>query len=145
MKYSSSFLLLHLLLLLHLTLNLLGFSLHQPRHSNPSYSAPFISSYLFSSLSKSLHISSNHLILGLQVHRHANGFHSDIIFIILYESVLCMWPRNLIQHEALTTNFLSAVSDFTQQLSHIYEHHAEEMQVLVSNFRKRNAELRKER
>jgi hypothetical protein len=38
-----------------------------------------------------------------------------------------------------------AVSDFTQQLSHIYEHHAEEMQLLVSNFRKRNAELRKER
>jgi len=56
-----------------------------------------------------------------------------------------MWPRYLIEHEALTTNFLSTVSDFTQQLSHVYEHHAEEMQVLVSNFRKRNAELRKER
>jgi hypothetical protein len=49
------------------------------------------------------------------------------------------------KHEALTRNFLLAVSDFTQQLSHIYEHHAEEMQVLVSNFRKKNAELRKER
>jgi hypothetical protein len=46
---------------------------------------------------------------------------------------------------ALTGNVLLAVSDFTQQLSHVYEHHAEELQLLVSNFRKKNAELRKER
>ncbi|KAK7791980.1 hypothetical protein R5R35_007968 [Gryllus longicercus] len=38
-----------------------------------------------------------------------------------------------------------AVSDFTQQLSQVYEQHAEELQLLVANFRKRNAELRKER
>lgn len=41
--------------------------------------------------------------------------------------------------------FFLAVSDFTQQLSQIYEQHAEELQLLVSNFRKRNGELRKER
>ncbi|KAJ8888048.1 hypothetical protein PR048_007534, partial [Dryococelus australis] len=40
---------------------------------------------------------------------------------------------------------LCAVSDFTQQLAQIHEQHAEEMQLLVANFRKRNAELRKER
>nr|CAD7206652.1 unnamed protein product [Timema douglasi] len=38
-----------------------------------------------------------------------------------------------------------AVSDFAQQLAQIYEQHAEEMQLLVSNFRKKNADLRKER
>lgn len=37
------------------------------------------------------------------------------------------------------------VSDFTQQLGQMYEQHAEEMQMLVANFRKRNNELRKER
>ncbi|GLG98247.1 Uncharacterized protein GBIM_04834 [Gryllus bimaculatus] len=40
---------------------------------------------------------------------------------------------------------LKKVSDFTQQLSQVYEQHAEELQLLVANFRKRNAELRKER
>uniref|UniRef100_A0A1V1FKT3 Putative cysteine-rich protein 13 n=1 Tax=Reticulitermes speratus TaxID=60591 RepID=A0A1V1FKT3_9NEOP len=48
-------------------------------------------------------------------------------------------------HSSVTFKLVRTVSDFTQQLSHIYEHHAEEMQVLVSNFRKKNAELRKER
>ncbi|XP_049782830.1 uncharacterized protein LOC126184482 [Schistocerca cancellata] len=42
----------------------------------------------------------------------------------------------------VTPTFLS---DFTQQLSQVYEQHAEELQLLVSSFRKRNAELRKER
>lgn len=37
------------------------------------------------------------------------------------------------------------VSDFTQQLGQMYEHHAEELQNLVSNFRKRNNDIRKER
>ncbi|XP_068082354.1 F-BAR and double SH3 domains protein 1-like [Anabrus simplex] len=37
------------------------------------------------------------------------------------------------------------MSDFTQQLSQVYEQHAEELQLLVASFRKRNAELRKER
>ncbi|XP_076352642.1 uncharacterized protein LOC143248091 [Tachypleus tridentatus] len=37
------------------------------------------------------------------------------------------------------------VADFTQHLSTIHERHAEELQILVENFRKRNAELRRER
>ncbi|CAG7723778.1 unnamed protein product [Allacma fusca] len=37
------------------------------------------------------------------------------------------------------------LSDFTQQLSQQHEQHAVELQLLVDNFRKRNAELRKER
>lgn len=37
------------------------------------------------------------------------------------------------------------VSDFTQQLSQLYEQHGESLQMLVSSFRKRNSELRKER
>ncbi|XP_049954638.1 uncharacterized protein LOC126470681 [Schistocerca serialis cubense] len=41
--------------------------------------------------------------------------------------------------------FSPLLSDFTQQLSQVYEQHAEELQLLVSSFRKRNAELRKER
>lgn len=41
--------------------------------------------------------------------------------------------------------FLFTVSEFTEALAHIYEQHAEEMQLLVSNFRKKNSELRKER
>ncbi|GFR10494.1 hypothetical protein TNCT_370261, partial [Trichonephila clavata] len=36
------------------------------------------------------------------------------------------------------------VADFTQQLSSIHEQHAEELQMLVETFRKRNAELRRE-
>lgn len=41
--------------------------------------------------------------------------------------------------------FFVTVSDFTQHLSQIYEQHAEQLQVLCENFRKRNGELRKER
>lgn len=37
------------------------------------------------------------------------------------------------------------VSDFTDNLSQLYEHHAEALQALVANFRKKNSELRKER
>ena len=37
------------------------------------------------------------------------------------------------------------VADFTQQLSEIHDRHSEDMQVLVEAFRKRNAEIRKER
>jgi hypothetical protein len=37
------------------------------------------------------------------------------------------------------------VADFTQQLSEIRDRHSDDLQVLVEMFRKRNAELRKER
>lgn len=37
------------------------------------------------------------------------------------------------------------MSEFTEALGQIYERHAEEMQHLVSSFRKKNSELRKER
>lgn len=37
------------------------------------------------------------------------------------------------------------VSDFTEQLSSLYDQHAEALQILVSTFRKKNGELRKER
>ncbi|XP_020717503.1 uncharacterized protein LOC101453779 isoform X1 [Ceratitis capitata] len=40
---------------------------------------------------------------------------------------------------------IKTVSDFTETLSHLYEEHATALQTLVSNFRKKNAELRKER
>ncbi|GFU08337.1 uncharacterized protein TNCV_4962751 [Trichonephila clavipes] len=43
------------------------------------------------------------------------------------------------------TGCLEGVADFTQQLSSIHEQHAEELQMLVETFRKRNAELRRER
>lgn len=36
------------------------------------------------------------------------------------------------------------VSDFTETLAQLYEKHAEELQLLVSNYRKKNGELRKE-
>ena len=41
--------------------------------------------------------------------------------------------------------FFALVADFTQQLSIIHEKHAEELQLLVGAFRKRAADLRKER
>lgn len=51
-------------------------------------------------------------------------------------------------HKKILNNlllFLSfTVSDFTESLAQLYEKHAEEMQVLVSNYRKKNGELRKE-
>lgn len=37
------------------------------------------------------------------------------------------------------------VSDFSETLSRLYEEHATALQVAVSNYRKKNAELRKER
>ncbi|XP_037816860.1 uncharacterized protein LOC119607140 [Lucilia sericata] len=40
---------------------------------------------------------------------------------------------------------IKTVSDFTETLSHLYEEHATALQALVTNFRKKNAELRKER
>jgi hypothetical protein len=40
--------------------------------------------------------------------------------------------------------FAISVSDFTDTLAQLYEKHAEELQVVVSNFRKKNGELRKE-
>ncbi|XP_054736674.1 uncharacterized protein LOC129243579 [Anastrepha obliqua] len=40
---------------------------------------------------------------------------------------------------------IKTVSDFTETLSHLYEEHATALQTLVSNYRKKNAELRKER
>lgn len=46
---------------------------------------------------------------------------------------------------AIDASVVLAVSEFTESLAHIYEQHAEEMQLLVSNFRKKNSELRKER
>lgn len=53
--------------------------------------------------------------------------------------------ESLKQHNAVSFKLVRTVSDFTQQLSQVYEQHAEELQLLVANFRKRNAELRKER
>ncbi|KAH8277926.1 hypothetical protein KR018_010367 [Drosophila ironensis] len=40
---------------------------------------------------------------------------------------------------------IKTVSDFSETLSRLYEEHATALQVLVSNYRKKNAELRKER
>uniref|UniRef100_A0A1Y1K8I5 Phorbol-ester/DAG-type domain-containing protein n=2 Tax=Photinus pyralis TaxID=7054 RepID=A0A1Y1K8I5_PHOPY len=48
-------------------------------------------------------------------------------------------------HNAVTFKLVRTVSDFTQQLGQIYEQQAEELQLLVSNFKKKNLELRKER
>ncbi|XP_076353542.1 SH3 and cysteine-rich domain-containing protein isoform X6 [Tachypleus tridentatus] len=48
-------------------------------------------------------------------------------------------------HNVLTFRLVKTVADFTQHLSTIHERHAEELQILVENFRKRNAELRRER
>ncbi|KAF5303390.1 hypothetical protein FQA39_LY09981 [Lamprigera yunnana] len=48
-------------------------------------------------------------------------------------------------HNAVTFKLVKTVSDFTQQLGQIYEQQAEELQLLVSNFKKKNLELRKER
>ncbi|XP_055320022.1 uncharacterized protein LOC129577281 isoform X5 [Sitodiplosis mosellana] len=48
-------------------------------------------------------------------------------------------------HNNVTFKLVKTVSDFTQQLSQLYEHHGESLQMLVSTFRKRNSELRKER
>ncbi|XP_066145711.1 uncharacterized protein Stacl isoform X4 [Euwallacea fornicatus] len=55
------------------------------------------------------------------------------------------YNEHLKSHNAVSFKLVKTVSDFTQQLSQMYEQHAEEMQMMVSNFRKRNNELRKER
>lgn len=53
------------------------------------------------------------------------------------------WPtRCLVAHFGRRVQL---VADFTQQLSEIHDRHSEELQVLVEGFRKRNAEIRKER
>ncbi|XP_055619191.1 uncharacterized protein LOC129764288 isoform X5 [Toxorhynchites rutilus septentrionalis] len=48
-------------------------------------------------------------------------------------------------HNSVTFKLVKTVSDFTETLAQLYEQHAEALQVLVSNYRKRNGELRKER
>ncbi|XP_072381378.1 uncharacterized protein Stacl isoform X6 [Diabrotica undecimpunctata] len=55
------------------------------------------------------------------------------------------YNEHLKSHNAVSFKLIRTVSDFTQQLGQMYEHHAEELQMLVANFRKRNGELRKER
>ncbi|RZF34440.1 hypothetical protein LSTR_LSTR012191, partial [Laodelphax striatellus] len=53
--------------------------------------------------------------------------------------------EQLKNHNAVTFKLVRTVSDFTQELSQMYEQHAGELQLLVANFRKKNAELRKEK
>lgn len=48
-------------------------------------------------------------------------------------------------HNAVTFKLVKTVSDFAQQLATVHEQHAEELQLLVETFRKRNADLRRER
>ncbi|GJQ87483.1 hypothetical protein Trydic_g19242 [Trypoxylus dichotomus] len=55
------------------------------------------------------------------------------------------YNEHLKSHNSVSFKLVRTVSDFTQQLGQMYEQHAEELQLLVSNFRKRNGELRKER
>ncbi|XP_044272081.1 uncharacterized protein LOC123015995 isoform X7 [Tribolium madens] len=67
-----------------------------------------------------------------------------------YESALkelthAGYNEHLKSHNSVTFKLVRTVSDFTQQLGQMYEQHAEELQILVANFRKRNGELRKER
>lgn len=57
-----------------------------------------------------------------------NKFHSWYLFKIRFFSSFLYFP----------------VSDFTDSLAQLYEKHAEELQALVSNYRKKNGELRKE-
>ncbi|XP_071040260.1 uncharacterized protein [Parasteatoda tepidariorum] len=52
---------------------------------------------------------------------------------------------HLEDHNAINFKLIKTVADFTHQLSSIHEQHAEELQMLVETFRKRNAELRRER
>ncbi|XP_077500246.1 SH3 and cysteine-rich domain-containing protein isoform X2 [Amblyomma americanum] len=51
----------------------------------------------------------------------------------------------LSEYDDQIRSFVKIVADFTQQLSNLHSHHAEELQLLVEAFRKRNSELRKER
>ncbi|XP_046960124.1 uncharacterized protein LOC124530166 isoform X7 [Vanessa cardui] len=47
--------------------------------------------------------------------------------------------------QQVTFKLVKTVTDFTTQLSQLYERHSSELQLLVSTFRKRNSDLRKER
>lgn len=67
-------------------------------------------------------------------------------------SILFTYPKNSFAYKIdkpLRNPFLRflflPVSDFTENLAQLYEQHAEALQVLVSGYRKRNGELRKER
>ncbi|XP_075731573.1 SH3 and cysteine-rich domain-containing protein isoform X6 [Rhipicephalus microplus] len=51
----------------------------------------------------------------------------------------------LSEYDDQIRHFVKIVADFTQQLSKLHSRHAEELQLLVEAFRKRNSELRKER
>ncbi|XP_026812790.1 uncharacterized protein LOC113553593 isoform X3 [Rhopalosiphum maidis] len=53
--------------------------------------------------------------------------------------------ESLKTHNAATFKLVKTVSDFTQELSQMYEQHAAELQLLVTNFRKKNTDLRKDR
>ncbi|XP_050428325.1 uncharacterized protein LOC126838181 isoform X13 [Adelges cooleyi] len=48
-------------------------------------------------------------------------------------------------HNAATFKLVKTVSDFSQELSQMYEQHAAELQLLVTNFRKKNMDLKKDR
>jgi len=48
-------------------------------------------------------------------------------------------------HSAVTIKLVKTVSEFTQQLSVIEDEHAQQLQLLIETFRKKNAELRKDR
>ncbi|XP_073973558.1 SH3 and cysteine-rich domain-containing protein isoform X9 [Rhodnius prolixus] len=54
-----------------------------------------------------------------------------------------VWP-NVKNHITTSLAVVKNLSDFAQELSQMYEHHAEELQLLVGNYRKKNAELRKD-
>jgi len=54
-----------------------------------------------------------------------------------------VWP-NVKQHITSSLAIVKNLSDFAQELSQMYEHHAGELQLLVGNYRKKNAELRKD-
>ncbi|XP_044755270.1 uncharacterized protein LOC123314203 [Coccinella septempunctata] len=64
---------------------------------------------------------------------------------ILKDFIHPSYNEHLKAHNAVTFKLVRTVSDFTQQLGQVYEQHAEELHMLVSNFRKKNQELRKER
>ncbi|KAJ2947054.1 hypothetical protein O0L34_g16401 [Tuta absoluta] len=53
--------------------------------------------------------------------------------------------EQLKNQQQVTFKLVKTVSDFTTQLSQLYERHSSELQILVANFRKRSSELRKER
>ncbi|XP_031637064.1 uncharacterized protein LOC116349649 isoform X3 [Contarinia nasturtii] len=64
---------------------------------------------------------------------------------ILKDCTHITFNETIKSHNNVTFKLVKTVSDFTQQLAQLYEHHGESLQMLVSTFRKRNSELRKER